>query len=135
MLAHFGQEFFEQAEATSGDLGDAAYLAARGEADRLAHAALDGALTGHRLDAVVSLTGGPARLIDHVLGDISEFSTSGAGRGVRVPVDLRPGGSRGRPAGRDAAGRPGLERAAAARARVTRSSRPRAALSLRRGQR
>jgi amidase len=77
VLAHFGQEFFEQAEAISGDLSDAAYLAARGEAGRLAHAALDGALTGHRLDAVVSLTAGPARLTDHLLGDISEFSTSG----------------------------------------------------------
>ncbi len=77
VLAHFGQEFFEQAEATSGDLGDPDYKAARGEADRLARAALDGALTGHRLDAVVSLTGSPACLTDHVLGDRSSFSTSG----------------------------------------------------------
>lgn len=77
VLAHFGQDLFERAEATSGDLGDPVYLAARGEAGRLAHAALDGALDGGRLDAVVSLTGGPARLTDHVLGDLGEFSTSG----------------------------------------------------------
>jgi amidase len=92
VLAHFGQEFFEQAEATSGDLGDAAYLAARGEADRLAHAALDGALSGHRLDAVVSLTGGPARLIDHLLGDISEFSTSGPAAVCGYPSISVPAG-------------------------------------------
>src|SRR6202050_842618 len=76
VLVHFDQDLFERAEATSGDLGDPAYLAARGEADRIAHAALDGALAGHRLDAVVSLTHGPARLTDHVLGDLWDFSTS-----------------------------------------------------------
>jgi amidase len=76
VLVHFDQDLFERAEATSGDLGDPGYLAARGEAGRIAHAALDGALAGHRLDAVVSLTGGPARLTDHVLGDLWDFSTS-----------------------------------------------------------
>ncbi len=101
VLVHFGQELFEQAEATSGDLGDTAYLAVRGEVERVAHAALDGALDGHRLDAVVALTGGPARLTDHVLGDLSEFSTAGpaamcgypslsvpAGRVAGLPVGL-----------------------------------------------
>jgi amidase len=92
VLAHFGQEFFEQAEATSGDLRDPAYLAARGKADRLAHAALDGALTGHRLDAVVSLTSGPARLTDHLLGDISEFSTSGPAAVCGYPSISVPAG-------------------------------------------
>jgi len=76
VLVHFDQDLFERAEATSGDLSDPAYAAARGEADRIAHAALDGALAEHRLDAVVSLTGGPARLTDHVLGDLWDFSTS-----------------------------------------------------------
>jgi amidase len=76
VLVHFDQDLFERAEATSGDLADPAYLAARGEADRIAHAALDGALAEHTLDAVVSLTGGPARLTDHLLGDLWDFSTS-----------------------------------------------------------
>ncbi len=76
VLVHFGQEFFELAEATSGDLSEPEYTAARGEAGRLARAALDGALASHRLDAVVSLTGSPAGLTDHVLGDRSSFSTS-----------------------------------------------------------
>jgi amidase len=76
VLVHFDQDLFERAEATSGDLGDPVYLAARGEASRIAHAALDGALADHRLDAVISLTGGPARLTDHLLGDLWDFSTS-----------------------------------------------------------
>jgi amidase len=76
VLVHFDQDLFENAEATSGDLGDPVYLAARGEADRRAHAALDGALAEYRLDAVVSLTGGPARLTDHLLGDLWDFSTA-----------------------------------------------------------
>jgi amidase len=93
VLVHFGQELFEQAEATSGDLGDAGYLAARGQARRLAHAALDGALGGHRLDAVVSLTAGPARLIDHVLGDQHEFSTAGPAAVCGYPSISVPAGS------------------------------------------
>ena len=92
VLACFGQDLFEQAEATSGDLADPAYLAARGEARRLAHLALDGALDGERLDAVVSLTGGPARLTDHLLGDISEFSTSGPAAVCGYPSLTVPAG-------------------------------------------
>jgi amidase len=76
VLVHFGQERFEQAAATSGSLADPDYLAARGEAQRLAVAALDSALGGHRLDAVIALTGSPAWLTDHVLGDRDSFGTS-----------------------------------------------------------
>jgi amidase len=76
VLAHFGQELFEQAAATSGMAGPD-YAAARGEASRLARAALDAALAAHRLDAVLALTGGPAWLTDHVLGDHHLFGTSG----------------------------------------------------------
>jgi len=76
VLVHFGQEWFEQAAATSGSLADPEYLATRGEARRLATAALDGALGEHRLDAVVALTSSPAWLTDHVLGDRDAFGTS-----------------------------------------------------------
>jgi amidase len=76
VLVHFGQERFEQAAATSGSLTDPQYLAARGKAQRLARAALDSALTGHRLDAVIALTGSPAWLTDHVLGDYDMFGTA-----------------------------------------------------------
>ncbi len=76
VLLHFGQEWFEQAAAKSGSPADPECLAARGEARRLACTALDSALTGHQLDAVVALTGGPAWLTDHVLGDHHVFGTS-----------------------------------------------------------
>jgi amidase len=92
VLVCFDQDLFEQAEATSGDLSDPVYLAARGEADRIAHAALDGALAEHRLDAVVSLTGGPARLTDHLLGDSSDFSTSGPAAVCGYPSLTVPAG-------------------------------------------
>lgn len=110
VLAHFGQDLFEQAEATSGDLADPAYLAARGEADRIAHAALDGALATHGLDAVVSLTGGPARLTDHLLGDLSEFSTSSPAAVCGYPSLCVPAGHvAGLPVGISLAGPPWSE--------------------------
>ncbi len=76
VLMHFGQERFEHAAATSGDLSDPKYLAARREARRLARTVLDGALTEHKLDAVIALTGTPAWLTDHILGDHLIFVTS-----------------------------------------------------------
>jgi amidase len=76
VLVHFGQEWFERAAATSGSLADPEYLAARGEARRLATEALDGAFGGHRLDAVIALTSSPAWLTDHILGDRDSFGTS-----------------------------------------------------------
>ena len=77
VLAHFGQEVFELAEATTGDLGEPGYRAARAEASRRAGEALDGLLAVHRLDAIVTLTASPAWLTDYVLGDHDHFHTSG----------------------------------------------------------
>jgi amidase len=93
VLVHFGQEIFEHAEATSGDPTDAGYLAARGEAGRLARGSLDDALTRHRLDAVVALPGSPAWLTDHVLGDHYAFGTTSPAAvagypSICVPVGL-----------------------------------------------
>jgi amidase len=76
VLSYFGQELFEQAEATSGDPADPAAMAERAAATRLARAALDGPLAGHHLDAVITLSTNPACLIDHVLGDHTVFHTS-----------------------------------------------------------
>jgi amidase len=76
VLAHFGQELFERAEATTGDPGDPGYQAARAEASRRAREALDGPLAAHRLDAIVTLTASPAWLTDYVLGDHDLFHTS-----------------------------------------------------------
>jgi amidase len=75
-LPHFGQEIFEQAEATSGDLTDPAYLAARTDITRAARAAIDRALAVHQLDAVVAPTNGPAWLTDLANGDDRSRSVS-----------------------------------------------------------
>jgi len=76
VLEYFGQEQFEASEATSGDLADPAYAEARQAATSTARTAIDSALSGDRLDAVVALTGHPAWLIDHVLGDYHAWGSS-----------------------------------------------------------
>ena len=76
VLARFGQEIFEAAEATSGDLTDPDYLEMRGAATRLAVAALETPTREHNLDAIISLTANPAWLTDYVLGDHNVFGTS-----------------------------------------------------------
>jgi amidase len=92
VLDHFGQELFEAAEATSGDLGDAGYLEARSAANRIARDGLDAALAGHRLDALITLTGHPAWLIDHVLGDYHSWGTSGPAAVSGYPSITVPAG-------------------------------------------
>jgi amidase len=76
VLCRFGQEIFEAAEATSGDLDDPDYLELRGAATRLAVRALETPASEHNLDAIVSLTASPAWLTDYVLGDHNVFGTS-----------------------------------------------------------
>lgn len=68
-LPYFGQELLEQAQA-KGPLTDKAYLDALATCRRLARTAgIDAVLAQHRLDALVTLTNGPAWLIDPVNGD------------------------------------------------------------------
>jgi amidase len=67
-MPFFEQELFVQAEA-KGPLTDKAYIKARALCVRVARGGIDGALKKNRLDAIVSLSGGPAWLIDHVNGD------------------------------------------------------------------
>ena len=95
VLAHFGQELFEQADATSGDLSEAGYLASREEASRRAREALDGPLAAHRLDAVVTLTANPAWLTDYHLGDHDVFHTSGPAAVAGYPTICVPAGDAG----------------------------------------
>jgi amidase len=59
-MPYFGQEIFEMAEATNGDLTDPAYLQLRATATNGARAAIDNALRDNRLDAIVGPTNGPA---------------------------------------------------------------------------
>ncbi|MGH3321432.1 MAG: amidase [Streptosporangiaceae bacterium] len=68
-MPHFGQEIFEQAQATSGGLSDPEYVKARRTATSLARKAIDQTLGKHALDAIVSPTGSPAWLTDLVNGD------------------------------------------------------------------
>jgi len=68
-LQFFGQELFERAQA-KGPLTDPAYLAARELCLKLARTdGIDALLARHKLDALVSLTAGPAWMIDPINGD------------------------------------------------------------------
>jgi len=84
-LVYYGQEIFELAQQTSGDLSDPTYVAARTHAASTAQGGIDGAMARDRLDAIVAphLTNstGPA------VAGYPNFS---------MPVGIR---SSGRPAG------------------------------------
>jgi len=81
-MALFGQELFEQAEATKG-LTDPDYIKARDEAKRLAGPeGIDALLVKHRVTALVGPTLGPAWLIDPVLKD--NYVGGGAGGAAAV---------------------------------------------------
>src|SRR5262249_8244301 len=84
-LVYYGQEIFELAQMTSGDLSDPSYVAARTHATSAARGGIDGAMTRDHLDAIVAphLTNstGPA------VAGYPNFS---------MPVGIR---SSGRPAG------------------------------------
>jgi amidase len=92
VLSRFGQQIFEAAEATSGDLADPGYLAARRDATRLARAAISTPLADHNLEAIVSLTANPACLIDYVLGDHDVFHTSSPAAVAGCPSVTVPAG-------------------------------------------
>ncbi len=68
-LRYFGQETFEQAQATSGDLTDPTYLKARRTATSLARRSIDETLAKHTLDAIIAPTNSPAWTTDLVNGD------------------------------------------------------------------
>ena len=93
VLSRFGQEVFEQAEATSGDLADPDYLSARRDATRLARTAISAPLADHGLEAFVALTANPACLTDYVLGDHDVFHTSGPAAVAGCPSITVPFGS------------------------------------------
>jgi amidase len=100
VLARFGQEHFERAEATTGDPAEPGYQAARAAASRRAREALDGPLAAHRLDAIVTLTASPAWLTDYVLGDHDVFHTSGPSAVAGYPaITVMAGNVAGLPVG------------------------------------
>jgi amidase len=68
-MPFFGQEIFEFAEATDGDLTDPAYLAARATATNGARALIDDLVAAHDLDAIVGPTNNAPWLTDLENGD------------------------------------------------------------------
>ena len=92
VLSRFGQETFEASEATSGDLTDPEYLAARREATRLARTAISAPLAEHGVEAIVTLTANPACLTDYVLGDHDVFHTSSPAAVAGCPSITVPAG-------------------------------------------
>ncbi|GAA3588574.1 amidase [Nonomuraea rosea] len=68
-LRYFGQELFEQSQATTGDLTDPAYRALREKATSLARQAIDTATARNRLDAVLAPTNHGAWVTDLENGD------------------------------------------------------------------
>ena len=76
VMPYFGQEIFLQSEA-KGPLTDPAYKKALAACRRnFRTQGLDAMLAQHKLDALVTPTGGPAWLIDLVNGDTDTGSTS-----------------------------------------------------------
>lgn len=68
-LPHFGQEIFELAEATSGDLTDPEYLQQRATATGGARAMIDDAVAAHDLDAIIAPTNNAPWVTDLENGD------------------------------------------------------------------
>jgi len=96
-MPHFGQELMEMAQA-KGPLTDAAYLDALSANQRLTREeGIDATLLADRLDALVAPTGGPAWLIDRILGDVwvdGRCSSAPAVAGyphITVPAELAEG--------------------------------------------
>jgi len=105
-LAWFGQERFEEAEATT-DLSDPRYAEALAQGRALAGAqGIDAALAEHQLDALVAPTGGPAWVTDLVGGDHGVTGSSTAAAQAGYPIVTVPAGfSHGLPVGLSFIGR------------------------------
>ncbi len=92
VMPFFGQDLFERADATSGDLADEAYRGVRSQVTGLARRALDTPLTEHGLDAVVALSANPAWPTDPVLGDRDVFHTTTPAAVAGYPAVTVPAG-------------------------------------------
>lgn len=75
-MPFFGQEIFEAAQATSGDLNDPACAGPRRTATSLAQQAIDQTLAQNRLDAIIAPTVNPAWPTDMINGDHFIFGSS-----------------------------------------------------------
>jgi amidase len=91
-LAFFGQELVERAEA-KGPLTDQTYIDARATCLKLMRSeGIDALLAKHHLDALVSLTNGPAWMIDPVNGDAYTGGSSSPAAVAGYPSVTVPAG-------------------------------------------
>ena len=109
-MPYFEQELFIQAEG-KGPLTESKYIQARADCIRLSRAeGIDAVLGEHKLDAIVSLTNGPAWLIDFANGD---YDTGGCSTPAAVAgyphVTVPAGMFRGLPVGLSFFGAPNTE--------------------------
>ncbi|PZS30635.1 MAG: amidase [Pseudonocardiales bacterium] len=74
-LPYFGQEVFEQAQAT-GTLSDPDYLKARHDATSIAQHAIDDTMAANHLDAIIAPTNSPAWTTDLINGDHFSIGSS-----------------------------------------------------------
>ena len=117
-MPYFGQETFKLAEA-KGPLSDEKYRKARETCLKLNRTeGIDGALAKYKVDAIVTLTGSPAWLTDHVNGDSGSGGCSGPAAIAGYPHITVPGGFVRGLAGRAVILRTGVERAIAAALRL-----------------
>ncbi|MFD0890951.1 amidase family protein, partial [Streptosporangium algeriense] len=93
-LRYFGQELFEQSQATSGDLNDFEYRAAREKATSLSREAINSVIADNRLDAVLAPTNNGAWLTNLTKGDdFTDFvATSSPSAIAGYPAITVPGG-------------------------------------------
>ncbi|AOS44784.1 Glutamyl-tRNA(Gln) amidotransferase subunit A [Lacunisphaera limnophila] len=99
-LAHFGQELMVRAQA-KGPLTEAAYLEARAACLKFTRTeGIDALVAKHQLDALVSITNGPAWLIDPANGDAYTGGSSSPAAVAGYPsVTVPTGDWRGLPVG------------------------------------
>ncbi|WEH37032.1 amidase [Streptomyces sp. AM 4-1-1] len=91
-MALFGQELFEMAEKTDGDLSDPVHRQHRETATRTARQAIDGTLAKYRLDAIITPTELPAPAVDYQ-GGATPFTSSSQNSAVAgYPHVTVPGG-------------------------------------------
>ena len=95
----FDQELLRQAE-SKGTLDEPAYRDARAASLRVTRDGIDGVLKEHRLDGIVTLTAGPAWLIDPIAGDSDTGGCSSPAAVAGYPHITVPAGQyRGLPVG------------------------------------
>ena len=91
-LQFFGQEIFEQSQASSGDLTDPAYRQRRATVTGLQRRAIDETLAAHHLDAIMAATNRPAWVTTLGQGDAFSVGSSSPAAASGYPSITVPAG-------------------------------------------